>query len=40
MYKIVYRKKAIKDIQKLKMQGLSDKGKRLIQVIKNIKEVT
>ncbi len=35
MYKIVYRKKAIKDIQKLKMQGLSDKAKRLIEVIKN-----
>lgn len=34
MYKIVYRKKAIKDIPKIKSIGLSDKVKNLIEVIK------
>ena len=35
MYKILYRKKAIKDIPKLKASGLADKAKRLIEIIKN-----
>ena len=35
MYKIVYRKKAIKDIPKLKQSGLSDKVKLLLDVIRN-----
>lgn len=34
MYKIVYRKQVIKDIQKLKSVGLSDKAKNLIDIIK------
>lgn len=34
MYKIVYRKQVIKDIQKLKNAGLSDKAKNLIDIIK------
>lgn len=34
MYKIVYIKKAIKDIPKIKSNGLSDKLKGLIDVIK------
>ena len=33
-YKIVYTKLAVKDIEKLKGAGLSDKAKRLIDVIK------
>lgn len=35
MYKIVYRKKAIKDIQNLKTSGLAENAKRLIELIKN-----
>ena len=35
MYKIVYRKKAIKDIQNLKISGLAKNAKRLIELIKN-----
>lgn len=35
MYKIVYRKKAIKDIQNLKISGLAENAKRLIELIKN-----
>lgn len=34
MYKIVYRKQAIKDISKIKSIGLSEKVQRLIEVIK------
>ena len=34
MYKIVYRKEAIKDIQKIKQNGLSIKVKNLIDIIK------
>lgn len=34
MYKIVYRKQAIKDIPKIKSAGLSEKTQRLIEVIK------
>ena len=34
MYKIVYVKKVIKDIPKIKAIGLNDKVKRLIEVIK------
>lgn len=34
MYKIVYRKQAIKDIPKIKAIGLSSKVKNLIEVIK------
>ena len=34
MYKIVYRKKAIKDIPKIKSIGLANKVKNLIDVIK------
>ena len=34
MYKIVYRKKAIKDIPKLKQNGLANKVKALIEVIR------
>lgn len=33
MYKIVYRKQAIKDIPKLKSAGLSDKTQKLIKII-------
>ena len=35
MYKIVYRKTAIKDIPKIKSIGLSNKVKSLIDVIRN-----
>lgn len=35
MYKIVYRKQATKDIQKIKQEGLSEKVKSLIEIIKN-----
>ncbi len=35
MYKIVYRKTAIKDIPKIKSIGLSNKVKNLIDVIRN-----
>ena len=34
MYRIVYRKKVIKDIPKVKSAGLDEKVKRLIEVIK------
>lgn len=34
MYKIVYRKNAVKDIPKLKSIGLNDKVKNLIEIIK------
>jgi len=34
LYKIVYRKKAIKDIKKIKSIGLENKVKNLIDVIK------
>lgn len=34
MYRIVYRKKVIKDIPKIKSAGLDEKVKRLIEVIK------
>lgn len=34
MYKIKYRKQAIKDIQKIKQNGLDDKVKNLINIIK------
>ncbi len=34
MYKIVYRKKAIKDIAKIKKIGLNNKVKNLIEIIK------
>lgn len=35
MYKIVYRKKVIKDIPKIKEVGLADKVQRLIELIKS-----
>ena len=34
MYKIIYYKKAIKDIQKLKQNKLDRKAKQLIELIK------
>ena len=34
MYKIVYVKKAVKDIQKLKANHLDEKVKKLIEIIK------
>lgn len=34
MYKIVYRKNAVKDVPKLKSIGLNDKVKKLIEIIK------
>ena len=34
-YKIVFTKLAVKDIDKLKQSGLSDKAKKLIEIIKN-----
>ena len=34
MYKVVYIKKCLKDIAKLKSSGLSDKSKKLIDVIR------
>ncbi|MCX4302936.1 MAG: Txe/YoeB family addiction module toxin [Clostridia bacterium] len=34
MYKIVYRKQVLKDIPKLKAVGLSEKAKKLIDVIR------
>lgn len=34
MYKIVYRKKAIKDIDNLKLNKLDEKAKKLIEIIK------
>lgn len=35
MYKIVYSKGAIKDIEKIKKSGLKDKALKLIELIKN-----
>lgn len=35
MYKIVYTKKAIKDIDKIKKSSINKKAKSLIEVIKN-----
>lgn len=35
MYKIVYTKKAIKDIEKIKQSTMNQKAKSLIEVIKN-----
>jgi toxin YoeB len=35
MYKIMYTKKAIKDIEKIKQSSLNEKAKNLIEVIKN-----
>lgn len=35
MYKIVYRKQAIKDIQKIKQEGLTEKVKSLVEIIRN-----
>ena len=34
MYRIVYRKQAIKDIERIKQKGLIDKVKNLISIIK------
>ncbi len=34
MYKIVYRKNAVKDIPKIKSAGLNDKLKALVEIIK------
>lgn len=34
MYKIIYRKKAIKDIENLKLNKLAEKAKKLIEIIK------
>ncbi len=34
MYKVFYRKQAVKDVPKIKSAGLSEKLKRLIEVIK------
>lgn len=35
MYKIFYRKKALKDIEQLKSNNLSEKAKGLIDIIRN-----
>ena len=35
MYIIKYRKKCLKDIEKLKLVGLTDKAKKLIKIIEN-----
>lgn len=35
MYIIKYRKKCLKDIEKLKSVGLTDKAKKLIKIIEN-----
>ena len=35
MYNIVYRKQAIKDIQRIKQSGLAEKAKNLIEVLKS-----
>lgn len=35
VYKIVYRKQAMKDIEKLKENGLNKKAKRLVEIISN-----
>ena len=34
MYKIIYRKQAIKDLEKIKQNNLKDKAKKLIDIIK------
>ena len=34
MYRVVFTKQAVKDAEKLKMSGLSDKGKSLIEILK------
>ena len=34
MYKVMYTKLAVKDIEKLKTIGLSDKARKLIEIIK------
>ncbi len=34
MYKVFYRKQAVKDVSKIKSAGLNDKLKRLIEIIK------
>ena len=34
MYRIVYTKQAVKDIKKLKEAGLSEKAKKIIEVVK------
>ena len=34
MYKVFYRKQAVKDVPKIKSAGLNEKLKRLIEVIK------
>lgn len=36
MYKIVYTKKAVKDIEKIKQSSIKKKAKSLIEVIKKI----
>lgn len=35
MYKIVYTKKALKDIEKIKQSSINSKAKSLIEVIRN-----
>lgn len=35
MYRIVYTKQAIKDLEKLKQAGISSKAKSLVDIIKN-----
>lgn len=35
MYKIVFTKKAVKDIEKIKTSSINKKAKNLIEVIKN-----
>ena len=34
MYRVVFTKQAVKDAEKLKMAGLSDKGKSLVEILK------
>ena len=33
-YRIVFTKQAVKDIEKLKQSGLSDKAKKLVEIVK------
>ena len=35
MYRIVYDKQAVKDLKNLKATGLSEKAKKLVEIIKN-----
>ena len=35
MYRIVYEKQAVKDIQNLKSSGLDIKAKKLIEIVRN-----